>query len=1266
MTNGDNAMVNVSVSDNTRVAENSISVNATNQNTDTTYTLVSDGAVEMGEEVSASNFTDGDNNKTEYVNLSVPLPAGSYTIGASASDVNDNTNSTTGLSDGFHVNLDVSLDPASVVAGQETTVNATLSNVPDSWSVNYALLAGGDDLKKTGSTSSDSFSVTSLFDSGDANYTVTVSPDISATELNVSNNDGYANVSVTQGNYISELTTTPENPVYNDTVTVSGTLMNSSTGDAASSVTLNFQNGGGSNISVSTTDSQGNFEFSDVPVADAGNYSVVNSSNTSLETVFVGPADADVSLSVEETNLKGFDNDYTVTADGDTGAPLTDWSNSSNPTGNYLNVTGPFNGTINSDNIENGTLLNAATSNGNTSYFHVNATAGNVTFNATPTTNTSDVTVTLENNESDTASGYEVASPDTFATLDLTGSDELATQESDQDLFVTGVPSEINVNGTNSGPSSTVSATVVGSNNKAPASGRALANATVSLSGPGIDVADQTINGSENSDGTVDFTVFPSEAGTATLTVEAYSTDQEDYITQTVNVTVTGDNYENLTPTSAEVGDNSTVSVQILKDGTPQNNRVVRFRSDKNVFNVSETDSTFSLLRINAQQGQAHFGSGSGAPTRSINTNNGIYAVEGVSFENTGNVDLKVRNPDKDLTVNATDALSVTGVDVYDITSDAPNGQLLASQEQTVQFNVTRDGERVNGSDLQTLAGSLSAEQDGESIPVADVSTINTTGNSDVDTIEANLTVPSADADVNVSVTNSGQRGEATYGVVAPAVSTNMTADNFTEATQNGPVNVTVSDPRTGDVIPGATLQITPHNITANTSISQNSIDSDKSTDTSVDANGSKVITVTPDIVGEDPASIEFATNASGGSSSYVTAMNVSVGEITTGAPESVAPDTQTSTTFVVRDANGDGLEQRSVTLNGAGVDKTKDTDSDGVVDFTFTPDTGTVNINVTNDLSGNQVTVDTINARQQVALSLSAHDLPAYAGDSVSFELNRGDVSGVSVKGTLTVYNASDDVVKTTSITGTKSVQFNESGDYTVVASKDPTDSKSFINASANVTIEGYANASITADPATNNTTSTHSVTLPVTADSAGDSLNGIEIDYSAGDSMTDVSEVGIDNIQSVTVSGDSVMVQEASVSNNGHTLQLSFTGDTQLQQGDVVEIVYDDVQNPASAGDYEVTGALNYQSDPVNTQSMTLTITNASAAPVLVGDTPAQDLDGDGTYEDVNGDGELNAVDVQALFSNLDAASGNAAFDINGDGEVNAVDVQALFASL
>jgi VWFA-related protein len=57
------------------------------------------------------------------------------------------------------------------------------------------------------------------------------------------------------------------------------------------------------------------------------------------------------------------------------------------------------------------------------------------------------------------------------------------------------------------------------------------------------------------------------------------------------------------------------------------------------------------------------------------------------------------------------------------------------------------------------------------------------------------------------------------------------------------------------------------------------------------------------------------------------------------------------------------------------------------------------------------------------------------------------------------------------------------------------------------------------------------------------------------------------------------------------------------------------------------------------------------------------AKDPDGDGAYEDINGNGQVDLLDVQVLFANLNQFKGNTAFDINDNGSVNLLDVQALF---
>jgi PKD repeat protein len=77
-------------------------------------------------------------------------------------------------------------------------------------------------------------------------------------------------------------------------------------------------------------------------------------------------------------------------------------------------------------------------------------------------------------------------------------------------------------------------------------------------------------------------------------------------------------------------------------------------------------------------------------------------------------------------------------------------------------------------------------------------------------------------------------------------------------------------------------------------------------------------------------------------------------------------------------------------------------------------------------------------------------------------------------------------------------------------------------------------------------------------------------------------------------------------------------------------------------------------------------LSVDAPPAGPPPIGSAPPTDPDGDGRYEDVNGDGEIDVVDVQALFANLDAPAvrdSPQAFDFNGDGTVDVVDVQALF---
>ena len=120
--------VNVTVTDNRAVNESSIDVNATNDQTGETYSLVEGGDVVMGSESGAHNASDGSNNATEVVNLSVALPEGDYTFGVSASDINDNDLDQSGVGDDFSVDmagdkLKVINDDSNPLAGNSASID---------------------------------------------------------------------------------------------------------------------------------------------------------------------------------------------------------------------------------------------------------------------------------------------------------------------------------------------------------------------------------------------------------------------------------------------------------------------------------------------------------------------------------------------------------------------------------------------------------------------------------------------------------------------------------------------------------------------------------------------------------------------------------------------------------------------------------------------------------------------------------------------------------------------------------------------------------------------------------------------------------------------------------------------------------------------------------------------------------------------------------------------------------------------------------------
>lgn len=205
----------------------------------------------------------------------------------------------------------------------------------------------------------------------------------------------------------------------------------------------------------------------------------------------------------------------------------------------------------------------------------------------------------------------------------------------------------------------------------------------------------------------------------------------------------------------------------------------------------------------------------------------------------------------------------------------------------------------------------------------------------------------------------------------------------------------------------------------------------------------------------------------------------------------------------------------------------------------------------------------------------------------TVTYAKNGTAVQGATINVTGTGVSVAD---QTTNANGAAnfSVTPSQTGTITVNATKG-----GLTTVSATIDVVEAGPVSISADPATENVTSTHSITATVRSESSGDSLNTIVVDYSVGANASDVSNVAQGDV-TVSVAGQNVTddLTGVSASNNGETLTLSFGGNYSLSLNDTVSITLENVQNPSTAGTYNVDITLNSQSDPTFTQTANLTI--------------------------------------------------------------------------
>lgn len=108
---------------------------------------------------------------------------------------------------------------------------------------------------------------------------------------------------------------------------------------------------------------------------------------------------------------------------------------------------------------------------------------------------------------------------------------------------------------------------------------------------------------------------------------------------------------------------------------------------------------------------------------------------------------------------------------------------------------------------------------------------------------------------------------------------------------------------------------------------------------------------------------------------------------------------------------------------------------------------------------------------------------------------------------------------------------------------------------------------------------TTTHVLVLPITGDNVGNSLNEIEIDYSASNATgTDAESVELagldtdgDGRSDTDWSGD-VEQDDIGPTDGGLTMTVGVTGNYDLQSGQRLVFAFRGVENPESAGSYAV----------------------------------------------------------------------------------------------
>ncbi|TYL38200.1 hypothetical protein CV102_13455 [Natronococcus pandeyae] len=982
--------------------------------------------------------------------------------------------------------IEATTDPQTVIDDKITTVDVTVENLDGTGKYEVGTNGGGDDVTSGETDGTFSFTADPVGDDVNAGeeYTITVDPDGEAETVTVS--------VVPQIDVDFDLDT---DPVFDDSFVVSGEVANDNgdfDNDKFEALHLAFNSD-----DVDTEDdllesgedlrvlSDGTIDDVTVDAEDAGEFVFVYETEgdggeeqfflVEDATIDVASQEGDLTIDAEDPVAGGDADEFSVNVTDAEGTTLDLESDYSDDHTSYVNVTGPFDGE--SLDIDDSDVVAAyddedeevgyeAGWEDDIAYFHAQTDGDEFEFDANAMDADVEVTATLEVNtnygeESGEVytGGVEGAEFESASTLDIVadsdsveiGEGEFTVDLSDSDTLTVDESGDVHVS-------------VTGPDFQEVGSAEAdLDKATITLTGDTLTEEQDPIVVDDEGDNPettpVQFEGLEfAEAGEVVVNVTAEDEDADETYEATETLEVSGDILLDISPEEVTAGEEENLTVQIGdEDREFVFDRIVTLTHEDDAEGFGEDDG--NTIELTSDE---------------YSTSENAF-VDEVDFAAPGDVSIEVTLEDETTTVKLDDIISIEGEERYEVETD---DELLVSATENFDFQVIdlEDGEVVSEEeDLEAFEVEL--VQDGEIIdsdPALEIDAENNTI-----TVEDAQVDSAEDVTIEVSDEDNIETGDGVLSVIEPEIETDLGDAVLTEGVTTEDVTVTVTDPRDGSPIEGE-VQFTADNATFHIT----DLDADDGGEIghegatyegSLSDEGQLNITITPDEIDDaENTSLKIGAQAED-VGEYFGAIDVDAGNMQLFERENgedvdvrdeVEFDSEDEVLFVVRDANGDRIEEQDVTLTGDWNEADEEPELETDEGF-FTVDFAEYDlvegeeiafeVDADESASSDEITVVTLDVTEdleEVQLTFSANETEIEMNDSVEFTLVREDFAE-ETSGTLTVYNASGDAVaEDVEIDGTLEYTFEDVGEYTVEVEKEDSNSKTFVSDSVDITV--------------------------------------------------------------------------------------------------------------------------------------------------------------------------------------------------------------------